>query len=78
MQRRTNTSIYNKKTDWKSFTDYLDTRLNFKIPLKTRIGIENDVRYLTKEMQTAITQSTSAHQYKKVAKTIQYQSGNWS
>lgn len=57
--------MYNHKTDWESFREYLDTKLNLKIPLKSQIDIENAVRYLTREIQTAATLNTPVHIYKK-------------
>lgn len=51
-------AIYNRKTDWESFKDYLDENINLHIPLKTEEDIENAAWYTTNLIQIAAWKCT--------------------
>lgn len=51
-------TLYNHKTDWDSFRDYINENANLQIPLKTEEDIDNTAYYVTDLIQQAAWLST--------------------
>lgn len=58
IQREQKLTLYNHKTDWNAFSEYLEEVLNLKISLKTEDDIEEATFYITNTIQEAAWRST--------------------
>lgn len=56
-------TLYNRKTDWASFQEYIQENANLNIPLKTEEDIENAAWYTTNLIQSAAWMSTPFIEY---------------
>ncbi|KAJ8730540.1 hypothetical protein PYW08_001953 [Mythimna loreyi] len=56
-------TLYNKKTDWESFRDYIDKNANLSISLKTEEDVETAAVYVTNLIQKATWLSTPYLEY---------------
>jgi hypothetical protein len=53
-----NERLYNHKTDWNSFRDYIDSNINLKIRLKDHDDVDDACLYITNMIQVAAWNST--------------------
>ncbi|KAJ8735272.1 hypothetical protein PYW07_006892 [Mythimna separata] len=60
MQRVQKPSLYNNKTDWNAFTEFLDDEVKLKVKLKTEEDIDEATFYITNLIQVAAWRSTPA------------------
>lgn len=58
IQRPAPAYLYNNRTDWDAFHQYLHENLDLKICMKTEEDIDNATEYITKSIQTAAWLST--------------------
>ncbi|KAJ8734368.1 hypothetical protein PYW07_014919 [Mythimna separata] len=63
MQRVQKPSLYNNKTDWYAFTEFLDDEVKLKVKLKTEEDINEATFYITNLIQVAAWRSTPALKY---------------
>lgn len=56
--RETQSTLYNHKTNWASFAEYLETNIDLKVKLKTEIDIDEATFYITNLIQEAAWRST--------------------
>lgn len=59
-QQRKKETLYNRKTDWDSYKEYIESNIDLKIPLKHAEDVENATGYITNLIQTAAWESTPA------------------
>jgi hypothetical protein len=60
-------TLCNKRTDWDAFRELLDERIDTKIPLKSKLSIEEAVVTLTEGIQQAAWQATPPLRSRQVA-----------
>jgi hypothetical protein len=56
--------LYNRQTDWQSFREFLEERIELKVALKTQEDLENATKYITSLIQQACWLNTPTIQYK--------------
>lgn len=60
-------SLYNSKTDWDACREYLNSKLNLKIPLKNNEHIENAVQYFAREIQSTATLNKPNDEHRNIS-----------
>lgn len=57
--------LYNYRTDWQSFRDYMEEHIHLKVTLKTPEDIDGAAKYITMLIQNACWLSTPAFDHRK-------------
>ena len=63
-------ALYNKRTDWESFRQYIKDKTTLSVPLKTAEDIEEYTRYLTSLIQTSCWLNTPPENNKNITRNI--------
>lgn len=58
IQREQEIKLYNNRTDWTAFAEYLEAKIDLKIRLKSKEDIDNAAIYITNKIQEAAWRST--------------------
>lgn len=69
--KQTTPSLYNKKTNWNKYQEYLENNLNCNIPLKTPKDLEDAVESINILIHKAVNYATTTSE-KNVIKKINY------